>query len=206
MILIDFLGNGRSDRLDVFPEDLWIRQAGQVTALIEHLNIRNANLLGTSGGAWVAVNVALERPDLIRKVIADSFDGRTLDTDFARNLQEERSCKAGRLCKTVLRVVSRRRLGVCGRLEYRSAAPMCEEKAAVVHHGSARTQSPHSFYRKQKGYHVPKKHAAGIYQDEEACFRWQYFHVSRRGASGYGIECREICRAGSKFYGIKEAV
>ena len=90
VILIDFLGNGRSDRLDMFPEDLWIRQAGQVTALIEHLNIRNANLLGTSGGAWVAVNAALERPDLIRKVIADSFDGRTLDTDFAKNLLEER--------------------------------------------------------------------------------------------------------------------
>lgn len=90
VILIDFLGNGRSDRLDVFPEDLWIRQAGQVIALIEHLNIRNANLLGTSGGAWVAVNAALERPNLIRKVIADSFDGRTLDTDFAKNLLEER--------------------------------------------------------------------------------------------------------------------
>lgn len=90
VILIDFLGNGRSDRLDVFPEDLWIRQAGQVIALIEHLNIRKANLLGASGGAWVAVNAALERPDLIRKVIADSFDGRTLDTDFAKNLFEER--------------------------------------------------------------------------------------------------------------------
>lgn len=91
VILIDFLGNGRSDRLKEFPADLWIWQAGQVIALIEHLNIRNVNLLGTSGGAWVAVNAALVRPDLIHKVIADSFDGRTLAPDFAKNLLEERT-------------------------------------------------------------------------------------------------------------------
>lgn len=91
VILIDFLGNGRSDRLKEFPADLWIWQAGQVIALIEHLNIRNVNLLGTSGGAWAAVNAALARPDLIHKVIADSFDGRTLAPDFAENLLEERT-------------------------------------------------------------------------------------------------------------------
>ncbi len=91
VILIDFLGNGRSDRLKEFPADLWIWQAGQVIALIEHLNIRNVNLLGTSGGAWAAVNAALMRPDLIHKVIADSFDGRTLALDFAKNLLEERT-------------------------------------------------------------------------------------------------------------------
>ena len=91
VILIDFLGNGRSDRLKEFPADLWIWQAGQVIALIEHMNIRNVNLLGTSGGAWAAVNAALARPDLIHKVIADSFDGRTLAPDFAENLWEERT-------------------------------------------------------------------------------------------------------------------
>lgn len=90
VILLDFLGNGKSDRVDHFPADLWITQAHQVIALIEHLNIKNVNLLGTSGGAWAAVNTALERPDLIASVIADSFDGRTLDKDFAKNLQEER--------------------------------------------------------------------------------------------------------------------
>lgn len=90
VILIDFLGNGRSDRLKEFPADLWIWQAEQVIALIEHLSIRKVNLLGTSGGAWVAVNAALKRPDLIHKIIADSFDGRTLAPDFAKNLLEER--------------------------------------------------------------------------------------------------------------------
>ena len=47
-------------------------------------------VIGTSGGAWVAVNVALERPDLVYKVVADSFDGRTLQSGFSENLLKER--------------------------------------------------------------------------------------------------------------------
>lgn len=90
VILIDFLGNGQSDRISKFPENLWITQAEQVIALIEHLKIEKVNLLGTSGGAWVAINTALKRPDLIDKVIADSFDGRTLHENFAENLLQER--------------------------------------------------------------------------------------------------------------------
>lgn len=91
IILIDFLGNGKSDRVDEFPADLWISQARQVIALIEHLNYKKMNLIGTSGGAWVAVNTALKRPDLIEKIVADSFDGRTLADDFAENLIAERT-------------------------------------------------------------------------------------------------------------------
>lgn len=90
VILIDFLGNGKSDRVSKFPADLWISQAQQVIALIEHLQLDKVNLLGTSGGAWVAINTALERPDLIEKVISDSFDGRTLHQNFAENLLKER--------------------------------------------------------------------------------------------------------------------
>lgn len=90
VILIDFLGNGKSDRVDSFPANLWITQAQQVIALIEYLKVEKVNLLGTSGGAWVAINTALKRPDLIDKVIADSFDGRTLDKDFAQKLLKER--------------------------------------------------------------------------------------------------------------------
>lgn len=90
VILMDFLGNGQSDRVECFPENLWITQADQVLALVEHLNLKKVNLLGTSGGAWVAVNTALKRPDLVEHVIADSFDGRTLHDDFVENLRKER--------------------------------------------------------------------------------------------------------------------
>lgn len=90
VILMDFLGCGRSGRVEHFPENLWTAQADQVIALIRHLKIGKVNLLGTSGGAWTAVNTALKRPDLIRKVVADSFDGRTLQDNFAENLIKER--------------------------------------------------------------------------------------------------------------------
>lgn len=91
VILIDFLGHGKSDRVEEFPADLWAEEARQTIALMEHLNLGKVNLVGTSGGAWVAVNAALERPDLVDKVVADSFDGRTLADDFSENLIQERT-------------------------------------------------------------------------------------------------------------------
>lgn len=62
MILIDFLGNGQSDRLEEFPVPLYYHEALQTIALIEYLGYSKVNLVGSSGGAWVAINVALERP------------------------------------------------------------------------------------------------------------------------------------------------
>ena len=41
-------------------------------------SVSYTHLVGTSGGAWAAVNAALERPDLMDRVAADSFDGRRL--------------------------------------------------------------------------------------------------------------------------------
>ena len=96
VILIDFLGNGKSERIEKFPKDLWYSQAEQTISLLEYLDLGKVNLIGTSGGAWVAVNAALERPDLVGKVIADSFDGRTLADNFSTNLQRERAFEIGR--------------------------------------------------------------------------------------------------------------
>ena len=81
-ILIDFLGNGQSDRVEHFSSDIWYDEALQAIALAEHLQCGKVSLVGTSGGAWAAVNAALERPDLFYKVIVDSFDGRTLNSNF----------------------------------------------------------------------------------------------------------------------------
>jgi pimeloyl-ACP methyl ester carboxylesterase len=91
VILIDFLGNGNSDRMENIPQDLWYEEALQTIALIAHLGYTQVNLLGTSGGAWAAVNAALERPERVNKVVADSFDGRTLHSGFAEDLMAERS-------------------------------------------------------------------------------------------------------------------
>lgn len=89
-ILIDFLGNGQSDRVEKFSPDMWYDEALQTIALAKHLKYGKVSLIGTSGGAWAAVNAALECPDLFHSVIADSFDGRTLNENFSVHLLAER--------------------------------------------------------------------------------------------------------------------
>lgn len=90
VVLLDFAGNGSSERLDCFPTDLWYEEALQVIRLIEIKNYKKVNLIGTSGGALVAINVALERPDLINKIVADSFEGEFALDRFASNIQNDR--------------------------------------------------------------------------------------------------------------------
>ena len=90
VILLDFLGNGKSERLEHFPVDLWYDEALQVIKLIETKHYKKVNIIGTSGGALVAINIALERPDLVHKVIADSFEGETALDSFAATIEYDR--------------------------------------------------------------------------------------------------------------------
>ncbi len=90
VILIDFLGHGKSERLQEIPSSLWFLEAQQVIAFLEEKNYTAVNLIGSSGGALVAINVALERPDLIHKVIADSFEGEFPLQSFIETISEQR--------------------------------------------------------------------------------------------------------------------
>ena len=89
-ILIDFLGCGRSDRIASFPSDIWIDEARQVVSLAQYLELKDVSLIGTSGGAWVAMNAAMMMKGRVSTLIADSFDGRTLNINFSSNLIKER--------------------------------------------------------------------------------------------------------------------
>lgn len=90
VILIDFLGHGKSDRLNEFPADLWFNEAEQVIAFLREKQYTKVNIIGSSGGALVAINVALEAPELIHKVIADSFEGEKPLKAFTENVWEDR--------------------------------------------------------------------------------------------------------------------
>lgn len=90
VILIDFLGHGQSDRLSEFPADLWFYEAQQVIAFLRERQYGKVNLIGTSGGALVAINVALETPELVSKVIADSFEGERAVKAFTEYLSVDR--------------------------------------------------------------------------------------------------------------------
>lgn len=91
VILIDFLGHGMSDRLGKFPVDLWYDEAQQVIQFLKEKRYKDVDLIGSSGGALVAINVALEAPELVHKVIADSFEGEKALEAFTHNIKESRS-------------------------------------------------------------------------------------------------------------------
>jgi len=90
VILIDFLGHGKSDRLKKFPTDLWFNEAEQVIAFLREKQYKNVNIIGCSGGAMVAINVALEAPELVKKVIVDSFQGESAHKGFTENVIRDR--------------------------------------------------------------------------------------------------------------------
>lgn len=90
VVLIDFLGHGKSDRLDAFPSDLWFFEAEQVIAFLRDKQYAKVNIIGSSGGALVAINVALEAPELVEKIIADSFEGERPIEALIKDISSER--------------------------------------------------------------------------------------------------------------------
>jgi pimeloyl-ACP methyl ester carboxylesterase len=70
-ITIDLLGHGRSDR----PRDMWRYSmsffAEQVVALMDHLELDEAVVLGTSLGANTALEVASLAPDRLRGMVVE---------------------------------------------------------------------------------------------------------------------------------------
>ncbi len=75
VIAMDFLGCGRSEHVTEWSADLWYEWSKQVKALCDHKGFENINIIGSSGGALAAINAALEYPELINAVVADSFEG-----------------------------------------------------------------------------------------------------------------------------------
>ena len=90
IILIDFLGHGKSDRLTEFPIDLWFDESLQVIAFLKTMQYEKVNIVGSSGGALVAINVGLEAPELVSKIIADSFEGEIPLKKFVLNVKADR--------------------------------------------------------------------------------------------------------------------
>lgn len=89
-VAIDYLGTGQSDRLPNFGENWFEDCADQVATLINHLGFGQAILLGTSGGAVVALQAAARHPDLVCGVIADSFTPVFTAEMLQKNVIEDR--------------------------------------------------------------------------------------------------------------------
>jgi pimeloyl-ACP methyl ester carboxylesterase len=71
VITIDLLGHGRSDR----PRDMWLYSmqafGAQLVALMDHLEIEEAVVMGTSLGANAALEVAASAPQRLRGMVIE---------------------------------------------------------------------------------------------------------------------------------------
>lgn len=99
VITFDFPGHGKSSRLKEFPTDFWYENAKVATKFIEALGFDKVNLVGSSGGAIVALNIGLEAPALVNKIVADSFPGEYVNVEMINQLEEERDLAKNNLIK-----------------------------------------------------------------------------------------------------------
>ncbi|ADK79801.1 alpha/beta fold hydrolase [Sediminispirochaeta smaragdinae] len=90
-VSLDFLGTGKSDRIKQWNSDWWEDSSHQVAALVEHLNYKEAVLLGISGGAIIAIAVAINHPDYVKAVVADSFSLHFTEEMYKNNVLKERA-------------------------------------------------------------------------------------------------------------------
>lgn len=70
-VALDFWGTGQSDRMATWPDNWFQQAAHDVAALTRHLG-EKAIVMGTSGGADVALWLAALHPDCVNAVVADS--------------------------------------------------------------------------------------------------------------------------------------
>jgi len=92
-VSLDILGTGQSDRIEKWTIDWWKEGAHQVKALIEHLKYQDAILIGTSGGAVIALLGAILHPDKVKAVVADSFVEKFSKEMLKKNIIDERNKK-----------------------------------------------------------------------------------------------------------------
>ncbi len=97
IILIDLPGHGKSDRIDHFDVDFWAENAKVCIQLLKELNFEKTHIMGTGGGALIALNMALKEPELINKVVADSFEGENCIESWILKLKDERKIEKKRL-------------------------------------------------------------------------------------------------------------
>ncbi len=95
-VSLDFRGTGQSSRVDLWPDGWWQLAARDTIALVHHLGEESCLAMGTSGGGWAALWMAIESPRTVTAVIADSCverfpPGRLEENVAGRNLDDPMS-------------------------------------------------------------------------------------------------------------------
>lgn len=68
IIMLDYLGSGRSDTSSDFDFSL-ASHARSIAAVLEHLGLTSVDIIGHSMGGSVAIQLALDRPDLVGHIV-----------------------------------------------------------------------------------------------------------------------------------------
>jgi pimeloyl-ACP methyl ester carboxylesterase len=89
-VSLDFRGTGKSQRVSPWPQNWWDTCAEDVAALLFHLGVQRCMVMGTSGGANIALLFAIRYPELVSGVIADSC----VELHSPANLRKEVSERA----------------------------------------------------------------------------------------------------------------
>jgi pimeloyl-ACP methyl ester carboxylesterase len=77
-IAVDYPGHGKSSRVKRFRDYFWYYNACAVNELLDRLNLNDTYVIGTSGGALTAMNLASSFPGKVSKMILDSYIGESL--------------------------------------------------------------------------------------------------------------------------------
>ena len=72
VVSLDFFGTGKSERAAVWADAWWEQGAYQAQVLVDQLGFGECTVMGASGGAIVALLMAILFPQTVRSVIADS--------------------------------------------------------------------------------------------------------------------------------------
>ena len=106
VIVPDFLGCGQSERCEKWPSDLWYEWSRQATALCKYKGFEKVDVIGSSGGAIAAINMALENPDMVNTIVADSFEGLSANSDITEQIRIGREyAKQNKDFRTMLKLM-----------------------------------------------------------------------------------------------------
>lgn len=83
VISLDFNGTGKSSRLATWPVDWYAQAASEAYEVLKHSSIERVKVIGSSGGALIGFWLAINHPELVHSLIADSFN-----LDYAAQMQK----------------------------------------------------------------------------------------------------------------------
>lgn len=72
VVVPDLRGTGNSDRIPNWTISWWEDCSNDLAALIRHLGAKSCMVIGTSGGATIALLLAIKYPGLTSAIVADS--------------------------------------------------------------------------------------------------------------------------------------